>query len=76
MNLGLDSLVLGPLNLSWQSLTLLLGLVTWLGLARFAQAERALLVTLLVARLWAAVPGLDGSRPLLENMLDIEVATV
>ncbi|MDV6376643.1 hypothetical protein [Deinococcus arenicola] len=39
MNLGLDGLVLGPLNLSWQSLTLLLGL--------------------------------DGGRPLLENVLDI-----
>ncbi len=71
MNLGLDGIGLGPLNLSWQSLTLLLGLVTWFSLARFAHAERALLVTLLVARLWAALPGLDGGRPLLENMLDI-----
>ncbi|CAM3416400.1 Thioredoxin domain-containing protein [Deinococcus saxicola] len=71
MNLGLDGIGLGPLNLSWQSLTLLLGVVTWLGLARFAHAERALFITLLVARLWAALPGLDGGRPLLENVLDI-----
>ncbi|GGM16997.1 TlpA disulfide reductase family protein [Deinococcus aerophilus] len=71
MNLGLDGLILGPLNLSWQSLTLLLGVVTWLSVARFAGAERALLVTLLVARLWAALPGLDGQRPVLENLLDI-----
>lgn len=71
MNLGLDSLALGPLNLSWPSLTLLLGALTWLGLARFAGAERALLVTLVVARLWAALPGLDGGRPPLENALDI-----
>ena len=71
MNLGLDGLGLGPLNLSWQNLTLLLGVVTWLSLARFANAERALIVTLLAARLWAALPGLDGGRPPLENLLDI-----
>lgn len=71
MNIGLDGIGLGPLNLSWQSLTLLLGLVTWFALARFAHADRAVLVTLLVARLWAALPGLSGDRPLLENLLDI-----
>ena len=51
MTVGLDGVGLGPLNLSWQSLSLLLGLVTWFALARFAHAERALFITLLVARL-------------------------
>lgn len=71
MTLGLDGLGLGPLHLSWPSLTLVLGAVTWLTLARFAHAERALLVTLLVGRVWAALPGLGGDRPLLENVLDL-----
>lgn len=71
MNVGLDGVGLGPLNLSWQSLSLLLGLFTWFALARFAHAERAVFVTLLVARIWAALPGLDADRPPLENVLDI-----
>lgn len=71
MNIGLDGVGLGPLNLSWSSLTLALGLLTWFSLARFPGAQRAALTTLLVARLWAALPGLDGSRPLVEHLLDI-----
>ncbi|GHF63253.1 thiol-disulfide isomerase/thioredoxin [Deinococcus metalli] len=67
----LDGIVLGPLNLSWSSLTLALGLLTWFGVARFPGAQRAALVTLVVARLWAALPGLDDARPLAEHLLDI-----
>lgn len=71
MNIGLDGVGLGPLTLSWSSLTLALNLLTWFGLARFPGAQRAALTTLVVARLWAALPGLDGSRLLVEHLLDI-----
>lgn len=66
-----DGLLLGPLSLSWSALTLLAGLLTWSALARFAGAGMVLGVTLLVARLWAAWPGLSPGRPLLENLLDV-----
>lgn len=69
--IGPDGLRLGPLALSWPSLTLLLGLVAWAALARFPGAGRAALVTLITARLWAAVPGLDAGQPLLDNALDL-----
>lgn len=66
-----DGLSLGPLSLSWPSLTLVLGTLTWLALARFTLADRALALTLLAARLWAALPGWSTERPLLQNVLDI-----
>lgn len=71
MKIGLDGVGLGPLSLSWNSLTLALGLIVWFGVARFAHAERAALITLIVARVWAALPGLDAGRPVLQNLLDI-----
>lgn len=66
-----DGLGLGPLALSWTSLTLLLGVLTWTALARWPGAGVALGVSLLAARLWAAAPGLASSRPLLDNVLDV-----
>lgn len=66
-----DGLSLGPLNLGWTALTLLLGYAVWSAQARFPHADLAALVTLLVARLWAALPGLSAARPLSENLLDL-----
>lgn len=40
-------------------------------MARFVRAELVAVVTLLVARVWAAAPGLAFDRPLLENIWDI-----
>ena len=71
MHVGLDGVGLGPLNLGWASLTLAVGLVTWFSLARFPRAEGAAIITLVVARLWAAIPGLATQRPVLDNLLDI-----
>lgn len=71
VNVGLDGVALGPLNVSWSALILMLGLLPWVTMARFPHAERAAGVPLLVARVWDALPGLDTSRPLLQNALDI-----
>lgn len=56
MNLTPDALQLGPLVLAWDRLTLLLALGTWLGTAHVRQAGTAALVTLVAARLAAALP--------------------
>lgn len=71
LNFGPDGLSLGPAVLNWQNLSLVLGILAWLGLARFAAAQNALLITLTVARVVAVWPGLALSRPLLENLLDL-----
>ncbi|WP_135229188.1 TlpA family protein disulfide reductase [Deinococcus fonticola] len=68
---GPDGMNLGPAVLNWQNLSLLLGLFTWLGLAKFPQAQTTALITLAVARLWAVLPGLTASRPFLDNVWDI-----
>lgn len=68
---GPDGMNLGPAVVNWQNLSLLLGLFTWLGLAKFPQAQTTAALTLVVARLWAALPGLTTSRPLLDNVWDI-----
>lgn len=68
---GPDGMNLGPAVVNWQNLSLLLGLFTWLGLAKFPQAQTTAVITLVVARLWAALPGLATSRPLLDNVWDI-----
>lgn len=66
-----DGLLLGPLSLSWPTLSLLAGLLTWSAVARFPGSGPALGVALVVARVWAAWPGLGTERPLLDNLLDV-----
>lgn len=68
---GPDGLNLGPAVVNWQNLSLILGLFTWLGLAKFPQAQTTAIITLVVARLWAVIPGLTNARPLLDNVWDI-----
>lgn len=63
--------MLGPLSLSWPTLSLLAGLLTWSAVARFPGSGPALGVALVVARVWAAGPGLSAERPLLDNLLDV-----
>lgn len=71
MEIGLDGIYLGTLTLSWSNLTLILGVTLWITLARFTRAEWIMIVVLLVARLWAALPGLSVQRPIAEHLLDI-----
>lgn len=56
MNLTPDALQLGPLVLAWDRLILPLALGTWLGTAHVRHAGTAALVTLVAARLAAALP--------------------
>ena len=68
---GPDGMNIGPLVMNWQNLSLILGIFTWLGLAKFPQAQTTAIITLVMARLWAVLPGLTTSRPLLDNVWDI-----
>lgn len=68
---GPDGMNLGPAVINWHNLSLILSLFTWLGLAKFPQAQTTAIITLVVARLWAVLPGLTTSRPLLDNVWDI-----
>ena len=68
---GADGLNLGPLVVNWGNLSLMLGVLTWFWLARFASGQAVALVTLATARLWATLPGWTVSRPLLDNLWDV-----
>lgn len=71
IGLGPDGLNLGPAVMNWGNLSLILGLFTWLGLAKFPHAQAIALVTLLAARLGAALPGWTTQRSVAENLWDI-----